>query len=107
MTTQSAELQIPNAGAGTWTYEIQNTGTQSTQYSLSVTTAGTGIVSGMVADAQTGRGLDSITVASSGGLSTVTTDGYYALLHPAGMFSLQTRSGSYVTASRSVTAASC
>ncbi len=108
VSSQTAEIQVKDASKGTWTFEIQNKGTQSQQYSLSVATSGTGVISGAVLDAETGQGIDDGVVTTTGGGSTVTQEGYYALLHPAGVFTVQaySQSGTYLTASKSVTVSS-
>jgi len=103
ISAETTEKQLENAAQGTWSYEIQNAGAQSQQYSLSVTTAGTGILHGMVADAETGEGVDGVTVVTSGGASTVTAEGYYVLMHPSGVFSVQASAPQYAASSRSVT----
>ncbi len=103
--TQQAQISVQNAAKGTWTFEIQNQGAQSRQYSLSVGTSGTGVITGAVFDVDSGSGIDDALVSTNGGVSTVTDEGYYALLHPAGVFSVQAsvQTGGYSTASQSVT----
>lgn len=101
---QTAEVQVPDAARGVWTFQIRNTGTTSRSYNLSVNTAGTGVVTGAVFDAETGLGVDGVTVMSSSGAITMTTEGYYVLVHPAGVFSIEASpTATYAPAARSVT----
>ncbi len=103
VTSKYSEIQVSNAAQGTWTYQIENKGSQSKQYSLSVSTAGTGVISGKTVDAQTGDGIDGISIRTSGGGAAVTEDGYYVLVHPAGMFTIQASGQDYSAVTNSVT----
>ncbi len=95
------ELFIPNADKGTWTYQVSNTSPTPQSFSLKTSAAGTGVVAGLVTDSKTGEDLSNIMVMTDGGGSTVTSDGYYVLLHAAGAFTIQITGQNYVPVSRS------
>ncbi len=69
-------------------------GTASGLYSSS--TAGTGIISGSVTNAVTGEPVDGAVVTSSVGANSVTADGYYLMMVPAGIHTLQAALAGYV-----------
>jgi len=102
LSAQASEIQIAEARQGSWTYEISNQGLSDTMYSLSVATTGTGVISGNVVDVATGAGLDGASIATNGGGASLTEDGYFILVHPAGMFTVQANLAGYVPAAQSV-----
>lgn len=101
---QAAEVQVPDAARGVWTFQVRNIGTASRSYNVSVSTAGTGVVTGVVFDAETGQGVDGVSVMSSSGAVTMTIEGYYVLVHPAGVYSIEAcPTGTYASSAHSVT----
>ncbi len=88
ITASISELKIKGAETGTWTYSVTNQCTEGRQYSISTTTAGTGLITGMVIDAATGEGISGVSISTNGGASTATEEGYYMLIHPAGTYSI-------------------
>lgn len=115
LTSTEMRYEIENAEVGTWTYKIVSGGSSpkegaltpgfqtasAGQYKVSTSAAGTGVVFGSVIDADTGAPVN-VTVSTSIGGSTVTQNGYYMLLSPAGAFTLMASSAGYAPASRSV-----
>ncbi len=100
---RATDITIEDAEPGLWTYQIDNPSSSSQSFTMKTSGSGTGTVNGFVADAQTGEGVDDAAVNTSIGVVTVTTDGFYAMLHPAGMFTVQAVDLAYMTASCSVT----
>ncbi len=102
--SNSFEVQIDNAGKGTWSYQVDNQYGQQMNYNVSVSTTGVGIIAGNVVDANSGAGIDGAWVRTDAGNEATTEDGYYILMHPAGFYTVQASSlqGTYSTAARSV-----
>ncbi len=88
ITDALSHLEIRNAATGAWTYRVINSCASTNQYSITTNSSGTGIVSGIVADAITGEELDGVDIRTDGGGSTITEAGYYLLIQPAGVFTL-------------------
>ncbi|MCP4716761.1 MAG: carboxypeptidase-like regulatory domain-containing protein, partial [Deltaproteobacteria bacterium] len=105
VTTQTSQVQITNAEAGSWSYDISNSSTQSAGYSMSVASAGTGVITGLVLDAENSTGISGATVSTNGGGLSISVDGYYILMHSAGVFTVEASEPSYSSASRQVTLA--
>jgi hypothetical protein len=73
-----------------------------TQYWLKVrlnigfTPVGTGIISGVVTDSQTGRLVNNAVIKSSANIAALPDQGVYVMLHPAGSFTLTATSDGYL-----------
>jgi len=106
VTEEKQEITIKNAAAGAWTLRVRNTSAQPRTYDVSSTTSGTGVLLGVVVDAETGDPLGNITVSTSGGGSTVSDEGYYVMIHLAGVFRVSAQAAGYQGASSSVSVAS-
>ncbi len=98
-------ITVRDAEAGSWSYQVTNQSGTAMSFSMKSSGAGTGTVMGAVIDAQDGSGIDHATISTNVGGSTVTQNGYYALLQPAGSFLIQAIEPEYVTASCSITLA--
>ncbi|MCP4715482.1 MAG: hypothetical protein GY868_10220, partial [Deltaproteobacteria bacterium] len=111
----SAELtqfEVEDAPAGTWVYKITKKGgvvrmagrqtAASFQYSVATATAGSGMVFGMVIDADSGARLDGVALSTSIGGTALTVDGYYLLLSPAGMLSLSVAGSQHLPVVKSI-----
>ncbi len=96
-----SELVIKNADKGTWTYKVENTSPQTQSFSLKTSASGTGVIAGMVTDSETGDALNGMNITTDAGGTTVTSQGYYVLLHAAGAFTIQITGRDYVPVSRS------
>ena len=96
------KIRIYNAQTGTWRYRIVNQSTIPTQYNITTTSAGTGIIFGTVTDAQTGLPVEQAMVTTSLGTSTRTQNGYYVLMSPAGVMTLYESDSAHAPSSRSV-----
>jgi len=60
---------------------------------------GTGVISGMITDAATGNPIDGALITTTLNVSFKAIDGYYIMLHPAGLFSLTVSAEGYAPAS--------
>ena len=106
------EIEIRDAEEGQWRCVITrqcaggriNGGTLSrlstraipTSYSIQTSTSGTGVVVGIVVGSDTGQGLDGATITTNlGGSTRADSDGYYSLLHPAGMLIVKGQATNY------------
>ncbi len=103
VTKETTEVEIEGAEAGKWTFEIENRSPESKLYNLSVSSTGTGFVNGMVVNAETGSGIDGATVLSTGGGSSITVEGFYNLIQPAGIFTITASNTNYNPAEQTVT----
>ncbi len=73
---------------------------------FSSTTAGSGVISGSIMHAETGELIDGATVSTTIGANSVSSEGYYLLLVPAGVHTLQVTYPGYIqTAPPTVTVA--
>jgi len=104
--SEETQLEIQNASKGTWTLRVHNQAVQARTYSIETSSSGTGIIAGVVLNADTGEALDDVTVSTDGGGSAKTDDGFFVLIHPAGTFTVTVRAQGFVSASRSVTVSS-
>ncbi len=103
VSTAEGELVIDNAVEGTWTYTVSNSCPDAKIYSITTAAGGTGMVQGIVVDAQTGEYLDNVTISTNGGGSAVTSLGYYLLMHTAGTYSVSAQSPAYMSTALPVT----
>ena len=106
MSTAVETLRIPDADAGTWTYEVSNEGTtpsslrmlnQANQvsYQIETVTGGVGIVSGTVKDAGTSNSLTGVLLTTDTGGVALSVDGYYVMVTVAGIFTVTASSFGY------------
>ncbi|MCX5895786.1 MAG: PQQ-binding-like beta-propeller repeat protein, partial [Proteobacteria bacterium] len=102
ITSTLSYIEIKNAEAGKWTYRITNSCSMDQQYSISTSSSGTGLVSGIVIDAATGVEIDSADISTDGGGSTKTADGYYFLIQPAGVFTITASAPGHSSATQPV-----
>ena len=101
--TVGTDIEVQNAEAGKWVCEISNPCETTVSYVLESTIAGTGIVSGLVFDSRTGDGIGGVNMMTTGGISALTDQGAYVMLHPSGIFSLSCSATGFLPATRSLT----
>ena len=75
---------------------------EGTEYELSISfptgpIAGTGVISGMITDADTGVVIDEALIKTSGSISDISSNGFYLMLHPAGFFTVSVTATGYPT----------
>jgi len=102
VTDDVSEIAIEDAEQGTWTYQVTNNRPEAQNYSISTTSSGTSVVTGVVIDAETGEAIDGATISTDGGGSTRSDEGYYVLLHPSGVFSIRAMEAGHQSISKSV-----
>ncbi len=102
ITSALSYIEIKNAEAGKWTYRITNSCSMDQQYSISTSSSGTGLISGIVIDVATGVEIDNANISTDGGGSTATADGYYFLVQPAGVFTITASAAGHSSATQSV-----
>lgn len=102
VTAYESTIEIDNAAFGSWICRLKNSCTGGRQFSLSITSAGTGIITGSVVNAADGSLLDNMDLRTDGGARGVSTDGYYTLLHAAGFFTVTASGSAFLSTSRSV-----
>jgi PKD repeat protein len=96
-------VEVPNAEAGQWTFQVSNPCATTISIDLESTIAGTGIVSGVVVETRTGEGITGAMLRSTGGISAQSDSGVYVMLHPSGIFSLTGSAAGFVPATHSLT----
>jgi len=112
---EGSYLEIPSVPKGTLSivvcFDIEYSAKLSTaalkqadeaQFSISVSTTGTGIIFGNVIDAETGAPLSGVSITTSGGSSTETDNGYYRLIVPAGVYNVTASDPAYKDKTMSV-----
>ncbi len=118
LTSELQSCEIADPALGTWRLTVTGTGGARTlkmgayaggmqtgsQYSVSTSATGIGIVFGNVADAATGAALNDIQVRTTTGAAATAQEGYYLMLSPAGAFTVTTQDfgGTYAPAAKSV-----
>ncbi len=115
ITEEEKVLSIENAQVGTWSYKVTQHSNSAkvlsnslsqfsskVSYTVNTATAGTGVLFGLVSDAQTGEPLDRVSITTTTGASTITDGGYYIMLSAAGVFSMSTQSLSHKQETKSI-----
>jgi hypothetical protein len=81
----SLDIPIPNATAGTWTYETQSNCPSEVSYQIQTKGSGTGILAGRVLDGITGKGVVGAQInCNTGGATQSLEEGYYTAVVVAG-----------------------
>lgn len=79
------DIPIPNATAGTWTYETQSNCPSEVSYQVQTKGSGTGILAGRVLDGITGKGVVGAQInCNTGGATQSLEEGYYTAVVVAG-----------------------
>jgi len=68
---------------------------------------GSGVIAGMITDISSGETIDGASITTTGGVSSISIDGYYIMLHPAGAFTITVNANGYMQASAEVTVEGC
>ncbi len=81
----SIDIPIPNASAGTWTYETESNCSSTVNYQIQTKGSGTGILAGRVLDGLTGKGIMGAQIScNTGGATQSLDEGYYTAVVVAG-----------------------
>jgi len=102
VTREETEVQIENAETGEWTYRVKNSCTDTKNFSISTASSGTGIISGVIINAETGEGLDGVMISTNSGGSTISSEGSYVMLHVAGVCTVSPQTSHFIPTSRSL-----
>ena len=99
-----SEIEIRDALAGEWTYRVTNECVDNKNFNLSTSSSGTALLSGMVVDAATGEGVNGVAVTTDGGgVCSADESGFYTMIHPAGVFTVEATEETHGTAVKTVT----
>ena len=98
-TTSTTVVSTTTTITGTTTTTVGPTTTTSSPGTTTTSTpiAGTGIIVGMITNADTGGVIDGAFINTSGGISKISSDGFYLMLHPAGVFTMTVSATGYLT----------
>ena len=107
MSASENSINLPNAAAGNWTYEVSNAGNaplssrmiihQNTpaSYQIETVTGGLGIIVGTVTNATTQANLTGILMSTDTGGASITVEGNYVMVAVAGVFTVTAASLGY------------
>jgi len=88
MPTAQNTITIPNADAGTWTYEVDNNCDTSKSYQINTSASGTGIIVGTVMDTATQTNLSGVNIITDIGGVALSVGGHYVLVSAAGIYTV-------------------
>jgi len=111
---EKSSFSVESPETGFWTYKVVSAApaamARSTRaggsYAVNTSTAGSGVLFGVVRDAGSGMFLANSQVFTNSGGSTKTDEGYYVLLNPAGLATVTARATEYKPESNSVSISS-
>jgi len=95
-------VEVADAEEGPWTCEVGNLCDTTMSYGLESSISGSGIVSGLVVDSRTGKGITGVDLATTAGVGSVSESGVYMMLHPSGTYALSASMAGFLTAGKSL-----